>query len=162
MKEKMESILKYRLQQAEESVKDAEILYNSGGSPRGIINLSYYTMFYSALSLVWQKRQGNSVEANPHAEVLAIFDREYIDTGVFPKEMSEIYHRAYDLRKESDYQELNSISEIEIIEIISGAKEFLSKVKPYLEARQIQNHISQLLRFLEVIRGKFSVGSFDS
>jgi uncharacterized protein (UPF0332 family) len=161
LKEKMESILKDRLQQAKESVKDAEILYNGGGSPRSIINLSYYTMFYSALSLVLQKRQGNLVESNPHAEVLAIFDREYIDTGVFPKEMSEIYHRAYELRKESDYQEFNSKSELEIIEIISGAKEFLNRVKPYLETRQIQDYISQLLRFLEVIRRKFSIVNFE-
>ncbi|NIM12371.1 MAG: HEPN domain-containing protein [Candidatus Aminicenantes bacterium] len=157
----MGSVLKYRLQQAEESVKDAEILYDGGGSPRGVINFSYYSMFYSALSLVLQKGRGNLVHANPHAEVLAIFDREYIDTGVFPKEMSEIYHRAYDLRKEYDYQESNSISEEEIVEIMSGAKEFLSRIKPYLEVQQRQNHISQLLRFLEVIRGKFSAGSFD-
>jgi hypothetical protein len=161
LKEKMGPILKYRLQQAEESVKDAEILYDGGGSLRGVVNLSYYSIFCSALSLALLKGQGNSVQANPHAEVLAIFDREYIETGVFPKEMSEIYHRAYDLRIECDYQALGSISEAEIVEIMSGAKEFLNRVKPYLEAQKRQNHISQLLRFLEVIHGKFSVGNFD-
>jgi uncharacterized protein (UPF0332 family) len=161
VKEKIAPILKHRLQQAEESVKDAEILYNGGGSPRGIVNLSYYTMFYSALSLILQKGE-NPVQANPHAQALEIFDREYIDTGVFPNEMSKIYHRTYDLKEKGDNQALNSISEIEITEIISGAKEFLSRIKPYLETRQIENHISQLLRFREVIRGKFSAENFDS
>ncbi len=36
MKEKLQAILKYRLQQADESLKEADILYNSGGSFRSV------------------------------------------------------------------------------------------------------------------------------
>ena len=105
MKEELKAILKYRLKQADESIKEAEILLNSGGSFRSVINRSYYAMFYSALALISQKGTGTS----KHSGVLSIFDREYVKTKVLPKEMSKLFHQAFFLRQECDYSELRPI-----------------------------------------------------
>jgi uncharacterized protein (UPF0332 family) len=129
LKEELQSILKYRLQQAEESIKEAEILYNTGGSFRSVINRSYYAMFYSVLALISQKRMGTS----KHKGVLSIFDKEYVKEKVFPKEMSKLFHQAFSLRQESDYSEFSFITREETLEIMNGAKGFIRKVKEYLK-----------------------------
>jgi len=128
LKEKLELVVKYRLKQAEESLMDAEILCKSGGSFRSIINRSYYAMFYGVLALIARKGIGRS----KHSGVISIFDREYVKANVFPKEMSQLFHQAFNLRQEGDYGELDLITKKEALEIMNGAKNFLETIKVHL------------------------------
>lgn len=116
------------MQQADESLKEADILYNSGGSFRSVINRSYYAMFYSVLALISQKGVGTS----KHKGVLSIFDKEYIKAGVFPKEMSKIFHQAFFLRQDCDYSEFSLITREETLAILNGARDFIKKIKDHL------------------------------
>ena len=129
MKEDLEAIVKYRLEQAEESLKDASILFDSGGSFRSIINRSYYAMFYATLALIAEKGTGRS----KHSGVISVFDREYVRNEIFPKEMSKLIHKAFNLRQESDYKEFNIITKEDARKIKSGAEDFLQKIKDYLK-----------------------------
>jgi len=128
LKEELEEILKYRLKQAEESLLDADILFKSGGSLRSIINRSYYAMFYSVLALIARSGMGSS----KHSGVISIFDREYVKTSIFPKEMSQLFHQAFNLRQAGDYGELDVISKKETVEIMDGAKDFLKTIRAHL------------------------------
>jgi len=49
MNERKRILINYRIEQAEQSIKDAEILLKEGGSPGSIINRAYYAMFYMVL-----------------------------------------------------------------------------------------------------------------
>lgn len=125
----IKAIVKYRIEQAEESIKDANILLDSGGSLRSVINRSYYAMFYAALALIAAKRTGSS----KHSGVISIFDREYVKTNVFPKEMSKLFHKAFLLRQESDYKEFFLLTKEETIKIKEGAENFLEKIIDYIK-----------------------------
>lgn len=129
MKEELETILKYRLKQAEESLKDAEVLFNSGGSFRSVINRSYYAMFYSVLALFAKK----GFLRSKHSGVLSVFDREYVKTKIFPKEMSQLFHEAFNLRQEGDYGEFDIITKEESLEILKRAHDFLKNINEYLK-----------------------------
>ena len=131
MKEELEAIFKYRLKQAEESLKDAEILFNSGGSFRSIINRSYYAMFYGVLALISRK----GISRSKHSGVLSVFDREYVKTKIFPKEMSKLFHEAFNLRQESDYGEFDIVTKEETLEILSGTRNFLKNIKDHLAVK---------------------------
>lgn len=51
--ENKQSVLaQYRLQQAEESLKEAIFLFTGGKSPRSVANRLYYGMFYAVLALL--------------------------------------------------------------------------------------------------------------
>ncbi|MCX6579836.1 MAG: HEPN domain-containing protein [Candidatus Aminicenantes bacterium] len=128
MTKNLEAILEYRLQQAEDSIKEGEILLDSGGSFRSTINRSYYAMFYSVLALICKKGMGTS----KHTGVLSIFDREYVKQKIFPKKMSKLFHQAFYLRQQCDYEEFSIITKEETIEILEGAKDFLEKIKHHL------------------------------
>ena len=129
MKEDLKAIVKYRLEQAEEALKDASILFDSGGSFRSIINRSYYAMFYATLALIAEKGTGRS----KHSGVISVFDREYVRNKIFPKEMSKLIHKAFNLRQESDYKEFNIITKEDAQKIKSGAEDFLQKIKEHLK-----------------------------
>ena len=87
-------------------------------------------MFYSALALFSREGIGRS----RHSGVLSIFDREYIKTKVFSKEMSKLFHQSFNLRQECDYGELDFITKNEVLEIMNGAKKFLNTIKEYIKA----------------------------
>lgn len=46
-----ETLLRYRLSEAEETLQDAEKMLQNDISPRSIINRAYYSMFYAVLAL---------------------------------------------------------------------------------------------------------------
>ncbi|HLP48321.1 MAG TPA: HEPN domain-containing protein [Candidatus Kapabacteria bacterium] len=99
---------------------------------RSAINRSYYAMFYSVLALICKKGMGTS----KHTGVLSIFDREYVKHEIFPKEMSKLFHQAFYLRQQCDYEEFTLISKEETIEILDGAKNFLEKIKKHLALQE--------------------------
>ena len=45
-------ILAYRLERAKETLQDAHLLLDQGGSPGSIINRSYYAMYYAVQALL--------------------------------------------------------------------------------------------------------------
>jgi uncharacterized protein (UPF0332 family) len=127
----LKEIVKYRLEQAEESLKDASILFDSGGSFRSVINRSYYAMFYATLALIAEKGTGRS----KHTGVISIFDREYVRKKMFPKEMSKMIYKSFNLRQESDYKEFNIITKEDAQKIKNGAEDFVKRIKAYLKEK---------------------------
>lgn len=132
MKKTLNELIAYRLKQAEESLLDATILIESQGSFRSVINRAYYTMFYSLLALI----AGMGLGTSKHAGVIAIFDREYVKTGIFPKEMSRLLHKAFYLRQDSDYKEFSLLTRDETREILNGAELFLNSIKQHFDFKK--------------------------
>jgi uncharacterized protein (UPF0332 family) len=52
--EEVELLIRYRLEQAQTALDDARYLLVGQRSPQGIINRSYYAMFYAAIALLQQ------------------------------------------------------------------------------------------------------------
>ena len=50
--EKKRDLALYRLKEAEESLDEAEFLFEGEKSPRSVINRAYYAMFYSVPKLL--------------------------------------------------------------------------------------------------------------
>jgi uncharacterized protein (UPF0332 family) len=120
-------LISYRLQQADESLQEA-ITLAQASLWRGAINRSYYTMFYATLALTVQKQQVIS----KHSGVIAFFDKDFVRTGIFPKELSRYLHFAFERRQNSDYGELFTATSEEAMQSIKEATDFVEKVKIHL------------------------------
>lgn len=57
--EQLEGLLRYRMDQAYETLREAEILLREAAL-RGAINRAYYAMFYALLALLATKQLGTS------------------------------------------------------------------------------------------------------
>lgn len=128
MKEEILSLIRHRLEQAEDSINEAKLLQKEGMSFRSVMNRLYYAMFYSVLALLQQKGIGTS----KHIGAISLFDKEFIKNGAFDKELSKRLHRAFELRQKSDYLEQTEISEQDIEEMFPKAVDFVNTIKNYL------------------------------
>lgn len=124
-----ELLIKYRMERAEESLAEAELLYNEGKSYRGAVNRAYYAMFYSVLALLAKQGKGTS----KHSGAMALFDLNFIKPGIFPKEMGKALHRIFDLRQMGDYRDLFQIDQKKAESALKTSREFVEKVKEYLK-----------------------------
>ena len=128
-KDQLAALLRYRMQQANETLHEAEILFNQSAY-RGTINRAYYAIFYSVVALLATKKLGTS----KHSGVIGLFDREFVKTGLFPRELSRSLRLAFDRRQTHDYGEVSQIDEPTAQEALNDAKMFISTVESYLHS----------------------------
>lgn len=76
--EQLRTLITYRMEQAYETIKEAEILFGEKAL-RGTINRAYYAMFYALLALLASERMGTS----KHSGAISLFDREFVKSGKF-------------------------------------------------------------------------------
>jgi len=128
MTEERLELVKHRLKQADDSIEEAKVLLKEGMSMRAVMNRLYYAMFYSVLALLQEKELGTS----KHMGAISLYDREFIKTGLFDKEMSKTLHRAFELRQKGDYMEDADVTKDDVDEMLPKTKDFVSAIKEYL------------------------------
>lgn len=127
--EQLEALIQYRLDQAHETLREADLLLGESAL-RGAINRAYYAMFYSVLALLATKRIGTS----KHSAIIGVFDREFVKTGVFTRDLSRSLHLAFDRRQTHDYGEMIQPDRQTAEETLAGAKVFVLSIEAYLQS----------------------------
>lgn len=125
-----ETLYTYRLQQAEETCREAEKMAAGGFSPRSITNRAYYAMFYAVLALCIRHDVG--IKSSKHAGILSLFDREFVRSGKLDKRYSKMLHEMFDARQQADYQELTEITAEEAEKNVRRARAFFTEIKKLL------------------------------
>jgi uncharacterized protein len=121
------SLVQYRLDQADESIVCARLLIDHQ-QHRGAVNRAYYAMFYAVLALLAIRR----TTVSKHAGVIAQFDRDFVKSGPFPTSLSQALHEAFDLRQRSDYREMFTVSGERTAALVLSAAGFVAAVKDHL------------------------------
>jgi uncharacterized protein len=119
----------YRLSQARDSLREADVLQREEMNLRSVMNRLYYAMFYAVLALLQTKQLGTS----KHSGAIALFDREFVKPGIFPKELSKALHRAFELRQKGDYLEEAEITSADVEEVRPLAGEFVDKAESVIQ-----------------------------
>lgn len=127
--EQLEALLHYRIEQAHETLREAEILLDKSAL-RGTVNRAYYAMFYALLALLATKQLGTS----KHCGAISLFDREFVKAGIFPRELSRSLHLAFDRRQTHDYGEMTPATQQVAEETLAEARAFVSAAESYLRS----------------------------
>ena len=127
MTQNIRALVAYRVDQADESLSAARILLKEG-LLRPAINRAYYAMFYGVLALLATRTK----ETSKHSGAIALFDREFVKTGVFTKDLSRRLHDAFDLRQRCDYVSEGHASREEADSTLANAVSFVQEVKRHL------------------------------
>jgi uncharacterized protein (UPF0332 family) len=127
--EQLEDLLRYRMEQAHETLREAEILLGEAAL-RGTVNRAYYAMFYALLALLAIRQLGTS----KHSGAISLFDREFVRTGLFPRELSRALHLAFDRRQEYDYGEMIPLTPEIAKETLQDARTFVAAIEAHLRA----------------------------
>ena len=122
------TLIKYRLEEAQTALDDAQFLLDGNRSPQSVLNRAYYAMFYAALALL----QKIGKVPSKHTGVISLFDTEFVLKGIFPKEFSKDFHKAFELRQASDYKTFKPILKEKAETTLNKAKQFVEVVRKYL------------------------------
>lgn len=121
-------LVKYRLLEATETLTEAEISHDAG-SYRGAVNRAYYAMFYALLGLLATRQ----LVSSKHSGAIALFDREFVKTGIFPPELSRLLHLAFQRRQRHDYADIEQPDGQIANESIRDAQRFVEAIRDYVD-----------------------------
>jgi hypothetical protein len=130
MDDAMIQLSKYRLEQAAQCIKSAQLLLEANDY-KGAANRSYYGIFHCMRAVL----ATDHVDFAKHSGVSAYFRKTYIKTGKLEAEYSDIIREAFDYRSDCDYDDFYIISKDEVIEQISNARHFYDRISELLEEK---------------------------
>ncbi len=129
VEEEKKTLALYRIQQAEESLDEAQYLFDGDKSPRSVINRAYYSMFYSILALLIFEPYSSS----KHSGVLSYFNRHFIKNGRISKDIGRAVNKAFDVRQRGDYREQVIYTREQVEPFIDWAGKLIGAVKDFLK-----------------------------
>jgi len=121
-----EALYQYRREQALTTLDEAQRMLEGEFSPRSIVNRAYYAMFYMVLALFLKKDVAFSTAK--HTGVMAVFDKEFILTGIIDRSHSKALHKMFDRRLEFDYKDHMTSSAQDAQEAVDTAARFIDAI----------------------------------
>ncbi|MCY7333344.1 MAG: HEPN domain-containing protein [Pseudanabaena sp. CAN_BIN31] len=85
--------IQYRLERAEETYRDAQILAQSG-SWNSCVNRLYYSCFYAVSGMLLK----DNLSSPKHTGVRGIFNKDYVRTGIISKDQARLYNDLFERR----------------------------------------------------------------
>jgi uncharacterized protein (UPF0332 family) len=120
----------YRLQTAKSDIKAAKTLLDVDEC-KGANNRAYYAIFH-AINAVHAM---NGEAYKRHKDVIGNFNKQYVKTEIFPKDMGRKIGQAEEIRHLSDYDDFYIASRDESERQVAVAEEFIDLVERYLESQ---------------------------
>ncbi len=118
----------YRLEKAKNDLYDAKKtleleMYDTAA------NRSYYAIFHAARAVLALDGQ----DYKRHSGVISNFQKDYIKTEIFDKQMSNIIKNAFDMRTESDYEDFYIVPKEDVKVQVEEAEIFIANIEVYLK-----------------------------
>lgn len=94
------SLVRYRLQRAEETIKEAELLAGENYF-NATINRLYYACFYASQALL----VANNIPSSSHAGLKMMLGLHFVSKGLLAKEHGKTFSRLFEIRHSGDYDD---------------------------------------------------------
>ena len=121
---------KYRLDLANEYLRDSKKDFEEERL-KSSLNRSYYAIFdvLRAVTIL------DNFDSKKHSGIISYFNREYIRTGIFDRNIYQLIDSAFRLRNYADYDDFYLVSKKEVQNQIYSAEKIINMIRPYLESR---------------------------
>ena len=116
----------YRIETAKEDLKSAKLLRDAD-IYKGANNRAYYAVFHAINAI----HGLNGVAYKRHKDAVANFNKEYVKTEIFPREIGRKIASVEEIRHASDYDDFYIATVEEVDEQIAVAEEFIQMVEAY-------------------------------
>ena len=126
--EERATLVALELKKARETYEDISILLNANRL-NGAANRMYYAVFHAVCALLIN--DGHQV--NTHKGSHALFNLNYIKTGILPKEYGLLYNQLQTMREESDYNCAYDVDIDELLQRLEPAKSFIDNIEKLIK-----------------------------
>lgn len=120
-------MISYRIQRANDTIKEVEILIENQLWTTSI-NRIYYACFYAISGLLLK----HNIKAESHGGTRRMFGLHFIKTGIISKDLGKFYTDIFDMRQTGDYDDFVDFTKEDVIEAITPAKELITKIEALL------------------------------
>ena len=127
--ETIEGFSKYRLNKAKETLETARMIFNEGKDFTSANNRAYYAIFYAIRAVLAIEE----TDFKRHKDVLAYFNKEYVNKEIFPKMIGRKISQAQRIREDSDYDDDYEPSLEKTEQQINTAGELVDLVEKYID-----------------------------
>ena len=121
---------KHRLEQAKEDLKASKLLYDTKLF-KSANNRAYYSIFHSMKAVLALE----PIDFKRHKDVIAYFNKNYIHTEIFPKNMGRRISDASRIREDSDYDDEFVVRPEDTLAQIETAKEMIKLTEEYINKK---------------------------
>ncbi|MBR4644313.1 MAG: HEPN domain-containing protein [Bacteroidaceae bacterium] len=122
------SLIEYRINRANETVKEAELLAKEGYY-NAAANRLYYACFYSAQALL----VANNLTTATHAGVKTMLGLHFVSKGMLEKEHGKTFSRLFEIRHSGDYDDFVYCDKEMIDEYTPKTISFINKITELLK-----------------------------
>ena len=124
MSENLNELIKYRIQQAYETIAEVEFQIANNYLNTAVTRI-YYGMFYALLALALK----NNFKTSKHQQLEGWFNKEFVKSGKVDTRFGSIIHKAFEDRTDSDYGIFIEFEKEEVQNKLEEMKEFISKIE---------------------------------
>lgn len=128
--DEIETLSRYRLNQAKENLEEAEVLFNNN-KYKGASNRAYYSIFHSIKAILALEQ----VDFKKHSSVIAYFNKEYIAKNIFSRDLGKRVSEARFYREKSDYVDFYIVTKEECKDQLETAKIMIDNAERYINNR---------------------------
>lgn len=121
-----EDLVLYTIQTSKDNLKSARILLEAG-EYKSANNRAYYAIFHAVNAV----HAVNGKAYKRHKDAIANFNKDYVKTEIFPREMGRKINESEEIRHASDYDDFYIASKEETERQVSVADEFIRLVEQY-------------------------------
>ncbi|HAB51468.1 MAG TPA: hypothetical protein DCQ26_10840 [Marinilabiliales bacterium] len=122
-----DSLVKYRLQQANDTIELARFLLSSNKLVIAV-NRIYYGMYYALTALALE----NKFETSKHAQLIGWFNKEFIASKRLDSKFGKILRNAFQNRTKGDYDAFIDFSKAEVELMLDEMVLFIDEIKKVL------------------------------
>lgn len=121
--DKRQDLCNYRIDQAKETINVAKLCFENGHY-KDAINRAYYAAFYAVKAVLAL----DNIDFKRHKDVVATFNRDYVASGVYEKEIGRLLSRLQKKRENSDYDDFYFASKEEAEDQIKFAEQIVMSI----------------------------------
>jgi uncharacterized protein (UPF0332 family) len=128
VQDKDRDLSRYRISLAEETLANAKMSLENQFY-RDSINRSYYAAFYAIKAVLATE----GIDFKRHKDAVGYFNKTYVATEKFPRELGKRLGRLKMVREESDYSDFFIASKEDAMKQYETARMIIDAVKSFLE-----------------------------
>lgn len=122
-------LARYKLERAREEFDTAELLLDHN-KLKAANNRAYYSIYYALTAVLCLE----PIAFKRHRDTIAYFNRNYVSTGIFPREIGRKIAKAQKIRHASDYDEFYIASKEEAQGQVQTAETLIDLVDAFVFA----------------------------
>jgi uncharacterized protein (UPF0332 family) len=116
-------LVNYRLQRAREALDEAKIMFKAGRI-NTYVNRLYYACFYAVSALLLTRNFSTS----KHGYLRSLMHREFVKTGLIPKELGDHFDLLFDNRLKGDYADFIRFKAEQVADWLKPTEEFVAHI----------------------------------